>query len=57
MQYPNGGISHDLDFYNFMQYPQEHIKNIIFQANAYLQYPNTSDDIFFNCASKYCLNE
>jgi hypothetical protein len=43
MQFLNEGISYDLDFYNFVQYPQNILKHI-FQANAYLQYSNMGDE-------------
>ncbi len=41
MQYPNGDISHDLDYYNFVQYLQNNLKHIF--SN---QYPYMGDDIF-----------
>jgi len=51
MQHPNKDISHDLDFYNFVQYLQNISKhNINFQANTYMQYLYTSDDKYFNHA-------
>jgi hypothetical protein len=53
MQCSNEGISYDLDFYNFVQYPQNILKHI-FQTNAYLQYSNMSDEkyliMFLNIA-------
>jgi hypothetical protein len=58
MQHSNEDISHDLDFYNFAQYPQNTSKhNINFQTNTYMQYLYTSDDKYFNHAYKYCLSE
>jgi hypothetical protein len=35
MQYPNGGISLDLDLYNFVWHPQNTLKHN-FQPNEYL---------------------
>ncbi len=40
-----------------MQDPRQNTLNIIFQANAYMQYPYMNDDKYFNHAFKYFLSE
>jgi hypothetical protein len=56
MQCANGSISHDLNFYNFVQYLQN-ISNTFVEANSYLQYPYMSHDKYFNQAFNYCISD
>jgi hypothetical protein len=56
MQCANVSISHDLNFYNFVQYLQN-ISNTFVEANSYLQYPYMSHDKYFNQAFNYCISD